>query len=54
MQVANVVSKMLLEPAEFAERIKKLFDENFFNLGHAGETVGKYILDALIARRSRQ
>jgi YidC/Oxa1 family membrane protein insertase len=54
MQVANVVSKMLLEPAEFAERIKKLFDENFFNLGHAGETVGKYILGALIARRSRQ
>ena len=31
----------------------KLFETQFFNPGHAGEKVGSYILDSLIARRHR-
>ncbi len=48
------VKQMLNEPRTFAEKINSLFAEKFFNPGHAGEKVGKYILDSLVARRTRR
>ena len=50
--VAAVVADMLARPDAFAAKIDRLFSEQFFNPGHAGEKVGAYIIDALIARRA--
>ncbi len=50
--VAAVVGDMLAHPDAFAAKIDRLFSEQFFNPGHAGEKVGAYILDSLIARRA--
>ena len=51
--VKAVVAGMIADPGAFAAKIDRLFATQFFNPGHAGEKVGSYILDSLIARRSR-
>ena len=51
--VVAVVADMLERPDAFAAKIDRLFETQFFNPGHAGENVGSYILDSLIARRHR-
>ncbi|MBQ3343875.1 MAG: YidC/Oxa1 family membrane protein insertase [Kiritimatiellae bacterium] len=48
---AAVVADMLARPDAFAAKIDRLFAEQFFNPGHAGTEVGKYILEALINRK---
>ena len=50
--VSTVVADMLARPDSFAAKIDRLFETQFFNPGHAGEKVGSYILDALIARHA--
>ena len=52
--VKAVVVDMLERPDAFAAKIDRLFETQFFNPGRAGEKVGSYILDALIARRERR
>ena len=48
---AEAVADMLANPTKFAARIDHLLQAQFFNPGHAGAVVGKYILDSLIARK---
>jgi len=45
------VADMLASPDRFAAKIDALFSAQFFNPGNAGEVVGKYILESLIARK---
>ncbi len=47
----RAVADMLANPDRFAARIDTLLQSKFFNPGHAGEVVGKYILESLISRR---
>ena len=51
---AAAVADMLAHPDAFAAKIDRLFAEQFFNPGHAGENVGKYILESLINRKKRK
>ena len=50
-KAGQAVADMLAHPDRFAAKIDALLKSQFFNPGHAGEVVGGYILDALIARR---
>ena len=47
------VADMLAHPDRFAAKIDALLKAQFFNPGHAGEVVGGYILDSLIAKRKK-
>ena len=47
----KAVADMLAHPDRFAAKIENLLNAQFFNPGHAGEVVGKYILDTLIAKK---
>ena len=47
------VADMLVHPDRFAAKIDALLKAQFFNPGHAGEVVGAYILNTLIARRKK-
>ena len=47
------VADMLANPDRFAAKIDALLKAQFFNPGHAGEVVGRYVLESLIARRKR-
>ena len=49
----RAVSEMLADPGRFAAKIDALLRREFFNPGHAGEVAGKYILDALIAKKRK-
>lgn len=50
-EAGRVVADMLANPAKFAAKIDDLLTTQFFNPGHAGEIVGKYILETLINRK---
>ena len=46
-----IINAMLARPDEFANRIETTLSENYFNVGHAGEAAGRYILQSLIAKQ---
>lgn len=52
-QVPGIVTDMLARPTAYAEKIEKLMNSTFFNLGHAAPVIGKYILDSLIAKKKK-
>ena len=52
-QVPGIVADMLARPMTYAEKIEKLMNSTFFNLGHAAPVIGKYILDSLIAKKKK-
>ena len=47
----RAVADMLATPGKFAAKIESLLQSQFYNPGHAGEIVGKYILETLIAKK---
>lgn len=47
----RAVADMLSNPDKFATKIEALLNTQFFNPGHAGEVVGKYILETLINKK---
>ena len=47
----RAVADMLANPGKFAAKIEALLKSQFYNPGHAGEVVGRYILETLIAKR---
>ena len=51
---AAKLADMLARPDAYAERIERLFGQSFFNPGHAGEVVGKYVLDRLLAKKKER
>lgn len=50
---AAKIADMLAAPDTYASKIDNLFSTQFFNPGHAGEVVGKYILNALLERKRK-
>ena len=52
--IPPVVDDMLKDPVGRSAEIRKLLQERYFNPGHAGEVVGKYIIDSLKSRKKRQ
>lgn len=51
--IAEVVDELLSHQEEYRERIEKLRQKHFYNLGHSGEVGAQYILHRL-ARKARQ
>jgi len=47
----RAVADMLANPDKFAAKIESLLKSQFYNPGHAGEVVGRYILETLIAKK---
>ena len=47
----RAVAEMLANPDKFAAKIESLLKSQFYNPGHAGEVVGRYILETLIAKK---
>ena len=47
----RAVADMLANPGKFAAKIESLLKSQFYNPGHAGEVVGRYILETLIAKK---
>lgn len=47
----RAVADMLANPDKFAAKIEALLKSQFYNPGHVGEVVGKYILETLIAKK---
>ena len=50
-KVPSIVADMLARPDAFAARIEAALRENFFNPGHAGEAVGRYIFQSLVSKQ---
>ena len=47
----RVVADMLANPDKFAAKIESLLHSQFYNPGHAGEVVGRNILETLISKK---
>lgn len=47
----RAVADMLANPGKFAAKIESLLQSQFYNPGHAGEVVGKHILETLINKK---
>ncbi|MGN0832228.1 MAG: YidC/Oxa1 family membrane protein insertase [Kiritimatiellia bacterium] len=52
--VRAAIADMLSAPDRFAAGIDRLFATRFFNPGHAGAAVGKYVLETLIAKQKEK
>ena len=50
-KAGRAVADMLANPGKFAAKIESLLQSQFYNPGHAGDVVGKYILETLINKK---
>lgn len=50
-QVNRIVDDLISRRDVFSAQITRQLENDFVNIGHAGEVAGKYILDSLIARK---
>ena len=49
-----VLDDIVANPGKFRQRIEDMLARYFFNPGHSGEVAGRYILNALVARKGKR
>lgn len=49
----DIISEMIENPEAWHNQIEQVRSEHIYNLGHAGEVAGRYILDTLLAQQAK-
>lgn len=52
--IADTVDSLIVNASEYSERIEKLKNEYFFNLGHSGEVGAEYIIKRLTRKKKKK